>query len=286
MKRLSLLVASIAVLILAAPGLRSAAAVASLPAVVQPSPPPIDFGTGVSVGGNGDEGTVDGQGRQSGSPVDGESPGSSTGNCSGCTYRWTSACDPSIANACGNLVGLCPAGFVMETLIINNPALPNPTLGATECRSATGATPAQVQQAAVDAFSQLLTTAHPTQQPGGGSLVNLPTLFATNTPQTQTFNETLLGVPVKLNVQATWTWDFGDGTTLVSTIPGGQYPDTSLSHVYLAAGQYTIQLTTNWTGTFSMAGGAPAVIPGGAIPRVSVPFTLPVHEARGVLVTG
>ena len=174
----------------------------------------------------------------------------------------------------------------METLIIDNPALPNPTLGATECRSATGATPAQVQQAAVDAFSQLLTTAHPTQQPGDGSLVNLPTLFATNTPQTQTFNETLLGVPVKLNVQATWTWDFGDGTTLVSTIPGGQYPDTSLSHVYLAAGQYTIQLTTNWTGTFSMAGGAPAVIPGGAIPRVSAPFTLPVHEARGVLVTG
>jgi PKD domain len=174
----------------------------------------------------------------------------------------------------------------METLIIDNPALPNPTLGATECRSATGATPAQVQQAALDAFSQLLTTAHPTQQPGGGSLVNLPTLFATNTPQTQTFNETLLSMQVTLNVQASWTWDFGDGTTLVSTIPGGQYPDTSLSHIYLAAGQYTIQLTTNWTGTFSMAGGAAAVIPGGPIPRVSAPFVLPVHEARGVLVTG
>jgi hypothetical protein len=173
----------------------------------------------------------------------------------------------------------------METLVINNPALPNPILGATECRSATGATPAQVQQAAIDAFSQLLTTAQPTQQPGGGSLVNLPTLFATNTLQTQTFNETLLGVQVTLNVQASWTWDFGDGTTLVSTVPGGQYPDTSLSHVYLAADQYTIQLTTNWTGTFSMAGGAATVIPGGPIPRVSAPFVLPVHEARGVLVT-
>jgi PKD domain len=269
------------------PMLGASAAAATVPSSTV-LPGPVDFGPGSGVSGNGGNGTVDGSGNQDGSPADNGGPRNpGAGNCIGCTYRWTSVCDPTVANAaCGAFVGACPPGFVMETLVINNPALPNPTLGVTECRSATGATPAQVRQAAVDAFSQLLTTAHPTQQPGGGSLVNLPTLFATNTPQTQTFNETLLGVPVTLNVQASWTWDFGDGTTVVSTIPGGQYPDTSLSHIYLAARQYTIQLTTNWTGTFSMAGGVAAAIPGGSIPRVSNPFALDVHEARGVLVTG
>jgi hypothetical protein len=248
-------------------------------------PPPPQGGTDLGgIYGDPGGGTVDGASPGGGGSSTGQ-PGATGSGCAGCTYTWTESCDPAIDANCAAFIGACPPGFVMETLVINNPALPNPILGATQCRSATGATPAQVQQAAIDAFSQLLTTAQPTQQPGGGSLVNLPTLFATNTLQTQTFNETLLGVQVTLNVQASWTWDFGDGTTLVSTVPGGQYPDTSLSHVYLAADQYTIQLTTNWTGTFSMAGGAATVIPGGPIPRVSAPFVLPVHEARGVLVT-
>jgi hypothetical protein len=60
----------------------------------------------------------------------------------------------------------------------------------------------------------------------------------------------------------------------------------SLSHVYRLAGTYTVSLTTNWTGTFSMAGGPAAVIPGGAIPRVSNPFPIDIHEAHSVLVTG
>jgi hypothetical protein len=256
-------------------GTGSVAAAASL-ATVGPQPP--DWTSGV--GGDRGTGSVDGQGNQSGSPATTGSTG--TNNCKGCTYKWVSVCDPALNNQCGNA---CPAGFLMESLVITNPALPTSTIGATQCRSPTGATPAQVQQAASDQFSQLLTTAHPTQQPAGGGIVNLPTLFATNTPQLQTFNETLLGVQVTLNVNASWTWDFGDGATLTTTDPGGAYPITSLSHTYLTAGQDTVTLATNWTGTFSMADGPAIVIPGGAIPRISAPFALDIHEARGVLVT-
>jgi hypothetical protein len=243
---------------------------------------PIDTLGGVGVGGDQGTGTVDGTGNQGSDPTSGTGV-SSTDNCKGCTYRWVGVCDPALGNnGCPNA---CPAGFALESLIITNPALPAPIVGATQCRSPSGATPAQVQQAASDQFSQLLTTAHPTQQPANGGIVNLPTLFATNTPATQTFNETLLGVPVRLNVDASWTWDFGDGATLTTTDAGGSYPITSLSHTYRAAGQNTVNLTTNWAGTYSMAGGPPIVIPGGAIPRVSTPFVLDIHEAHGVLVT-
>jgi PKD domain-containing protein len=239
---------------------------------------------GVGVGGDGGGGTVDGTGNQDGGAGNGGDHGGGTNSCVGCTYRWVAICDPALANAgCANA---CPAGFLMETLMITDPRLPAAIAGATECRSPSGATPAQVQLAASDQFSQLLTTAHPSQQPAGGGVVNLPTLFATNTPTTQTFNETLLGVQVTLNVDASWTWDFGDGATLTSTDPGGPYPITSLRHVYLVAGAYTVTLTTNWTGTFSMAGGPAAVIPGGPIPRVSDPVALDIHEAHSVLITG
>jgi hypothetical protein len=244
---------------------------------------PIDTLGGVGVNGDTGQGTVDGTGSQGNDPSAGDQGGSSPDNCKGCTYRWVGVCDPALGNSgCANA---CPPGFTMESLVITNPALPAPIVGATECRSSSGATPAQVQRAASDEFSQLLTTAHPTQQPANGGIVNLPTLFATNTPPTQTFNESLLGVQVTLDVEASWTWDFGDGATLTTTNAGGAYPITSLSHTYVAAGQDTINLTTNWTGTFSMAGGPPIVIPGGVIPRVSTPFVLDIHEAHGVLVT-
>jgi hypothetical protein len=283
MRRLVAFASALAIAVFAA-SVGGPSAVASTPTSASTSPDggPIDTWGGVGVQGDGGQGSVDGTGRQGGDPAAGAGV-SSTNNCKGCTYRWVGVCDPALGNnGCANA---CPAGFVMESLIITNPALPAPIVGATECRSPTGATPAQVEQAASDQFSQLLTTAHPTQQPANGGIVNLPTLFATNTPQLQTFNETLLGVQVTLNVEASWTWDFGDGATLTTTDAGGAYPITSLSHTYLAAGDDTIVLTTNWTGTFSMAGGPPIVIPGGAIPRVSAPFVLEIHEAHGVLVT-
>ena len=239
-------------------------------AMAQPTGGPGSVG-GVGVGGDGGSGTVNGTDNQGGDPGSGGAQGSGgTDNCLGCTYKWVAICDPALANTgCG--ANACPAGFLMETLMITDPRLPAPIAGATRCRSPSGATPAQVRLAASDQFSQLLTTAHPSQQPAGGGVVNLPTLFATNTPAAQTFDETLLGVQVTLNVDASWTWDFGDGTTLTSTDPGGAYPIASLSHIYLHAGTYAVTLTTNWTGTFSMAGGPAAVIPGGPIPRLSNP---------------
>jgi hypothetical protein len=260
-----------------------AAAVSALGAPdVSVAPEPV---SGTGVGGDGGSGTVNGTGNQGGDSGSGSQGGGGANNCIGCTYRWVAFCDPALANAgCG--ANACPAGFLLETLMITDPRLPAPTAGRTECRSPSGATPAQVRQAAFDEFSQLLTTAHPSEQPAGGGVVNLPTLFSTNTPLAQVFNETLLGVQVTLNVDASWTWDFGDGTTLTSTDPGGAYPIASLNHVYLVSGSYVVALTTNWTGTFSMSGGPAAVIPGGAIPRASLPFPLEIHEAHSVLVTG
>jgi hypothetical protein len=259
------------------------AAVVGVRAVTN-GPGPVNGGTGV--GGDGGTGTVNGTDNQGGDPGSGGTQGGGdANNCIGCTYRWVAFCDPALANAgCG--ANACPAGFLLETLMITDPRLPAPIAGRTECRSPSGATPAQVRLAAFDEFSQLLTTAHPTQQPAGSGVVNLPTLFSTNTPRTEAFNETLLGVQVTLNVDASWTWDFGDGTTLTSTDPGGAYPIASLNHVYLVSGSYVVTLTTNWTGTFSMAGGPAAVIPGGPIPRASPPFPLEIHEAHSVLVTG
>jgi hypothetical protein len=93
-------------------------------------------------------------------------------------------------------------------------------------------------------------------QPGSGrTLVNVATNFyASSDPQT--FHVTLLGTPV--TVRATpqsWSWTYGDGERRVFTEPGGPYPNLDTAHTFLQPGDYTVSLTTTWTGTYSVAGG-------------------------------
>src|SRR5690606_9900087 len=79
-------------------------------------------------------------------------------------------------------------------------------------------------------------------------LVNMPAIVYT-TPATQRFTTTLLGYPVEVEATAaSYTWDFGDGTTLTTTSPGAPYPHHDVAHPYAAPGTWTIALTTTWSG--------------------------------------
>lgn len=241
------------------------------------------------------DGAVKGAGTESAPPSQGVGGGS--GSCDGCKYLWILACpgnsvgtdgngnfvDP-VNEPCSQPASMCPPGEMLENLYILRPPDQIST-GGTRCVGGDPPpTDQQVAQAASDAFSQLLTTAEPTHQPDPTAIVNIPTLFATNIPQRQIFTETLLDQTITLQVDATWVWDFGDGATLTTTNPGGRYPNTSLAHTYVQAGKYTVTVTTNWTGSYSINGGPPRPIPGGPIPRRSTPFLVDVHEAHAVLV--
>ncbi|MGY1641560.1 hypothetical protein ACI782_10565 [Geodermatophilus sp. SYSU D00703] len=120
------------------------------------------------------------------------------------------------------------------------------------------------------------------QQPPGDALVGLPVVFHTDGPTTQTFTVDIRGFTVDILATATgFTWHTGDGTVLTSTDPGAPYPDHSVSHEY-ASGTYTASLTTTWSGTFSVDGGAGADVPG-TTTTDGPPVTFDVLEARPVL---
>ncbi len=58
-----------------------------------------------------------------------------------------------------------------------------------------------------------------------------------------------------------YQWDYGDGTTTSTTVPGGPVPDgafntqTPTSHQYLETGDYNVTLTTFFAGDYSVDGG-------------------------------
>jgi hypothetical protein len=261
-----------------------------------PTDPP---GCAFCVSGDPAGGTVDGVGTGSAPPTSPPSSVPTGTTCEGCRYMWLDACPGNnvmadgeggfvnaVNNPCLQAEQNCPAGERLQQLYVLIPP-GQVTLGPTLCRggNALPPTPGQIGEAAADAFSRLLTTASPTFQPAPRALVNLPTLFATNVPASQTFSETLLGQRVTITVNASWRWDFGDGETLTTSNAGGAYPNTSLSHDYVQPGSYTVRVTTDWTGTYSVNGGPSLPIPGGVVPRPTPLFTVEVAEAHAVLVS-
>ena len=86
-------------------------------------------------------------------------------------------------------------------------------------------------------------------------LVNMPAIVYTD-PSTQAFITDLLGFPVEVEATpTTFTWDFGDGSTpITTTSPGHPYPDHDVAHPYTRPGTYTITLTTAFTGRYRLAG--------------------------------
>lgn len=132
-------------------------------------------------------------------------------------------------------------------------------------------------------FQTLPLPALPTQQqPPGNALAGLPVVFYTDGPTTQTFTVDIRGFTVDIVATATgFTWTTGDGTVLHTTDPGAPYPDHTISHDY-RSGTYTAALTTTWSGTFTVDGGATAEVPGSTTTD-GPPTTFTVLQASPVL---
>ena len=138
----------------------------------------------------------------------------------------------------------------------------------------------------VEDFRRLPLTPPPlTIQPARAEhLVNMPTIVYT-TPAQQLLTTTLLGYPVEVEATpTTYTWDFGDTTTVTTTSPGRPYPNHDIAHPYARPGTYTITLTTTWTGRYRLAGTTTwSTVTGTATTTTSAPIT--AVEAPTHLVT-
>lgn len=101
-------------------------------------------------------------------------------------------------------------------------------------------------------------------EPSHGAVAQLPAYFWTDTNSLFSTSTMILGVGVGVTLNPTFTWDFGDGSTMNSGQPGGPLPDKTISHVYRTAGRYIVTLHVSWLGTWS-SGAYTYPVLGGAI---------------------
>lgn len=190
--------------------------------------------------------------------------------------------------ACGGAAASCPPGQFRRIVLLLRP-------GDTEWREVglvclVGGAPTTVDDLASRLSDVVVEDAPPLQprfQPDGGTLVGLPAVFAAGQPATLGERRfTLVGFDVVLDGRASWTWEFGDGTTLTTDEPGGQWPDTTVSHPYSRAGVYPASVVTAWEAWFTVDGMGPWQVGGDPVVQVSDPLTVSVVEARAELVVG
>ena len=101
------------------------------------------------------------------------------------------------------------------------------------------------------------------QPPGAKALVSKIVIVYTS-GDSQTMETQVGGTPVTIvATPASYTWDWGDGTTTTTKDPGAAYPDHTVFHKYShTADNVVISLTTTWTATYSVEGGPAQPISG------------------------
>lgn len=88
----------------------------------------------------------------------------------------------------------------------------------------------------------------------GWVLVNIETIVMTD-PAPVPLRTTLAGVGVDVEaVPRLFTYDFGDGHSLVTYSAGRPHPEHDTFHEYEAPGTYAITLTTQWAGRYRVDG--------------------------------
>ena len=204
--------------------------------------------------------------------------------CSDCVWAVIPVCKggkPGVG--CGPAATSCTVGRRMVILLQRPPSLVWDNVGSF-CSSGAPLTVDTLAQRLHGVVIRRVPALRPTAQPPGGTVVNLPTVFAANQPAIMgTRRFTIVGFRVELNARATWRWSFGDGTTLDTTSPGGRWPDTSVSHIYRHAGLSSVHVSSEWRGWFTVDDIGPFQVSGPSVTQISA-LALPVHEARAVLV--
>jgi hypothetical protein len=124
-----------------------------------------------------------------------------------------------------------------------------------------------------------LPTAAPQVSPAPETLVNIPTRLSAGSAEPVTLTtEPLAGIVVTVTATpVAWHWNFGDGSTQVTTVP-----DTE--HTYLKAQRVDASVRVTWNGTFTLPGSG-EVFPIRTPAYVqSEPTQVEVRQARSELV--
>ena len=112
-----------------------------------------------------------------------------------------------------------------------------------------------------DRVSKMLPNGLILNQPTSAILAREPVNFITTIPKDFHAVIVVLEVPIQIDLKAKYIWNFGDGQSLESNLPGAPYPVGTIRNSYQKPGKYRVSLKVQWTGVWR-AGAISAPIDG------------------------
>lgn len=228
--------------------------------------------------GSGSSGTASGA---ASTPARGSQPGQ---GCPQCVWLAADPCSSQYnALGCGRVTEGCAPGQEQRRLWFSPDAGQTWEDRGLRCvGGAPGASPDPAGQEIREVFARAVPALRPTAQPARGVLPHVPTLFDSGQPAAlEASTHELAGVRVVLRPVARWHWDFGDGTSLDTQVPGSRYPDLAVSHVYRTAGTFIVRVTATWTATYTVDGSGPQAVEGSVTQHAQL--AVQVGQGRAVL---
>jgi hypothetical protein len=217
--------------------------------------------------------------------------------CADCVWSVSAFClldtgtsGPDGQHCSGQLVS-CPQGEQRYRVFLATPTTPS-TLVAQYCRADTSGVISEATILPdVHRYLDQMAVAKPSisSWPAASSLVNLPTFFAATpaAPGDRTFGGNGFTMTLRV-VPASYDWEFGDGSTLVTTEPGAGPPTGTIRHTYAAAGNPIAALSVAYAATYSLTtpvgGIGPFAVPGLPVRSAPAQFSLRVDEAIATLI--
>ncbi len=212
-------------------------------------------------------------------------------DCTDCEWSLAPMCmhnGPGDDALCLNAVSTCPPPAILYRVYLRHGNGPWETVGQICLGPGEGPVPAgAVGDKVRDVVLTYLPDASPSFQPPQGGVVNLPTIFAANEPESLTTEPFgVLGFTVVVSATAHWDWTFDQGVQKEFAVPGGAYPNDDVSWTYASSGDRAVSVTTTWDATFTIDGLGPYAVPGPAITKTVGPIAVPVRAADSELVGG
>lgn len=209
-------------------------------------------------------------------------------SCDGCEWRLSAPCvEPALGTpfggqpACTSVTRGCPHGELLRTWF-RGPGSGWRDLGLI-CLGAGGpVTVSDVSQQVRDRVEESVPGLRPAAQPSTGVLAQLPVVFVSGQPGgAQSWEMSVAALRVELTATPRWVWSFGDGARLATEDPGRPHPVGGVSHAYRTPGARSVEVTAEWSASFTVAGLGP--FPVREPVRQAAALALVVGEGRAVL---
>ena len=204
--------------------------------------------------------------------------------CPGCQWKATLTCDPVSPTACRGAARLCPNDHQWLKISLLRPGQSWQVIGSACFAPGGPISRSAFEYTLNEQVERAEPPLRPSHRPRSGVVTQLPVVFDSGQGDAdRAWTWTIVGMPVRVQAQPVWSWQFVSGGPVVTaTHAGGAGSSDTVQHTYRTHGIHPVRVQATWSATYEVGGLGPLAVTQPV--RQTQEFDLPVGQARAVLI--